>query len=168
MSLSFLANSGGYCIATVASSYMIHHMPLYIVLMISTFIYAAGSLIGTFKPPFAALMVSLVMTGVGGGLLDTAATSVLVHFENGPLLSLAFSFFAIGSMSSPFLVGGLRESERPWELYFWFPFALTCFLSSRNGLSIAPIKRQSKRQEYKYPPAVAFVSFASIQCVFLL
>ncbi|EIM23867.1 MFS general substrate transporter [Wallemia mellicola CBS 633.66] len=128
MSLSFLANSGGYCIATVASSYMIHHMPLYIVLMISTFIYAAGSLIGTFKPPFAALMVSLVMTGVGGGLLDTAATSVLVHFENGPLLSLAFSFFAIGSMSSPFLVGGLRESERPWELYFWFPFALTCFL----------------------------------------
>ncbi|TIC56449.1 MFS general substrate transporter [Wallemia mellicola] len=128
MSLSFLANSGGYCIATVASSYMIHHMPLYIVLMIFTFIYAAGSLIGTFKPPFAALMVSLVMTGVGGGLLDTAATSVLVHFENGPLLSLAFSFFAIGSMSSPFLVGGLRESERPWELYFWFPFALTCFL----------------------------------------
>ncbi|TIC06629.1 MFS general substrate transporter [Wallemia mellicola] len=81
MSLSFLANSGGY------------------LLMISTFIYAAGSLIGTFKPPFAALMVSLVMTGVGGG-----------------------------SMSSPFLVGGLRESERPWELYFWFPFALTCFL----------------------------------------
>ncbi|TIC22103.1 MFS general substrate transporter [Wallemia mellicola] len=124
ISLSFLANSGGYFISTLASSYMIHHMPLYIVMMISSFSYAAGSLIGTFKPPFAALMVSLILTGFGGGLLDTAATSVIVHFEDGPLITLAYSFFSIGAMSSPFLVGGLRENDSPWEHYFWFPVAL--------------------------------------------
>ncbi|TIB92320.1 MFS general substrate transporter [Wallemia mellicola] len=128
ISLSFLANSGGYFISTIASSYMIHHLPLYIVMMISSFVYAAGSLIGTFKPPFAVLMISLITTGFGAGLLETAATIVLVHFEDGPLISLAYSFFSIGSMSSPFLVGGLRENDHPWERYFWLPVAMAGLL----------------------------------------
>ena len=107
---------------------MIHHLPLYIVMMISSFVYAAGSLIGTFKPPFAVLMISLITTGFGAGLLETAATIVLVHFEDGPLISLAYSFFSIGSMSSPFLVGGLRENDHPWERYFWLPVAMAGLL----------------------------------------
>ncbi|TIA88669.1 hypothetical protein E3P99_02463 [Wallemia hederae] len=128
MSFSFLANSGGYLISTSTSSYLIHHLPLRYVLMIASSTYCGGSLIGTFRPPFAAMMVSFILTGFGGGLLDTAATSVIVHFEDGPLLTLTYSFFSIGSLASPFMVGGLRNADQPWELYFWFPFALAAFL----------------------------------------
>ncbi|TIA70920.1 hypothetical protein E3P89_02387 [Wallemia ichthyophaga] len=129
MSFSFLANSGGYVISTATSSFLIHHLQLRYVLMIASCIYSLGSLIGTFRPPFGALMVSFILTGFGGGLLDTAATSVIVHFEDGPLLTVTYSFFSLGSMASPFLVGGLQSGDKqPWELYFWFPFSLAAFL----------------------------------------
>lgn len=129
MSFSFLASSGGYLISTFISSYLIHHLPLRYVLMIASFTYSGGSLIGTFRPPFGAMMASFIFTGFGGGLLDTAATSVIVHFEDGPLLTITYSFFSLGSMASPFLVGGLQKgSEQSWEVYFWFPFALAGLL----------------------------------------
>lgn len=69
------------------------------------------------------------MTGAGGGLMDVAATSVIMHYEDGPLLTITYSFFSVGSMVSPFLVGGLRAHEdKPWNLYFWFPVALSSLL----------------------------------------
>ncbi|TIB92307.1 hypothetical protein E3Q18_02528 [Wallemia mellicola] len=58
MSLCFLANFGGYLVSTAISSYLIHHLPLRIVLMIASAIYAAGSLIGAFAPPFATIVKS--------------------------------------------------------------------------------------------------------------
>ncbi|TIB71250.1 hypothetical protein E3Q22_02752 [Wallemia mellicola] len=128
MSLCFLANFGGYLVSTAISSYLIHHLPLRIVLMIASAIYAAGSLIGAFAPPFATIVVSLLLTGAGGGLLDVAATSVIIHYEDGPLLTITYSFFSVGSMVSPFIVGGLRSSGKAWNLYFWFPVALSLFL----------------------------------------
>ncbi|TIC74023.1 hypothetical protein E3Q00_02350 [Wallemia mellicola] len=94
MSLCFLANFGGYLVSTAISSYLIHHLPLRIVLMIASAIYAAGSLIGAFAPPFATIVVSLLLTGAGGGLLDVAATSVIIHYEDGPLLTITYSFFS--------------------------------------------------------------------------
>ena len=59
MSFCFLANFGGYLASTASSSYLVQHLPLRVVLMASSSIYCGGSLIGTFAPPFPALIISL-------------------------------------------------------------------------------------------------------------
>ncbi|TIB04708.1 hypothetical protein E3P96_01506 [Wallemia ichthyophaga] len=147
MSMCFLANFGGYLISTALSAFLIHHVRLRLVLTSASAIYFSGSLVATFAPPFAVFIVSLVLTGTGAGLLDVAATSVIMHYEDGPLLTVTYSFFSVGSMIAPFLVGGLRASNnKPWNLYFWLPVALSSLLMVLQWFVYASYQSPSEKR----------------------
>lgn len=46
------------------------------------FLYASGSLIISFAPPFPVVMAGLVLMGLGGGFYEASLTSVISHVSS--------------------------------------------------------------------------------------
>jgi len=78
--------------------------------------YAAGSLILTLRPPFPVVTIALALLGLGSGLYDASLTTVVAHYENGTLMSAMYSFFGIGAMISPFIIGSLLDQGIKWNV----------------------------------------------------
>ncbi|CAE6506612.1 unnamed protein product [Rhizoctonia solani] len=125
VSLVFLAGFGGYLISCVLNSMLQGAIGTRGVLLMAGFWYASGSLLATFTPPFPAVMIGLVLMGLGGGLYDTSLTSVVSHFESTKLLNIFYSFFGLGSLVSPFTIGALAKTGISWSVFYWVPFSLS-------------------------------------------
>ncbi|TIB72758.1 glycoside hydrolase family 16 protein [Wallemia mellicola] len=97
-----------------------------------TTLYCAGALIDAFKPIFPAYVFGVYLMGVGTGSMQTSATAVLSHFEDGPLMTLVYSNMALGSVISPFIIGAFLQYDIGWHHNFWIlvGFAAILIISS--------------------------------------
>lgn len=86
-----------------------------------TTLYCAGALIDAFKPIFPAYVFGVYLMGVGTGSMQTSATAVLSHFEDGPLMTLVYSNMALGSVISPFIIGAFLQYDIGWHVgvFLW-------------------------------------------------
>ncbi|KAL7413871.1 major facilitator superfamily domain-containing protein [Mrakia frigida] len=121
ISLVFLANTAGYFAASISNSFLLHHYGLKNSLLLAAVCYSAGSLVLTFRPPFPVATIGLALLGLGSGLYDASLTTVVAHYENSTLMSAMYSFFGIGAMISPFVIGSL--------LFYIFPLVLSLLLA---------------------------------------
>lgn len=51
--------------------------------------------------------------------MQTSATAVLSHFENGPLMTLVYCNMGLGSLISPFIIGAFIEKDIDFKHNFW-------------------------------------------------
>ncbi|KAJ3509778.1 hypothetical protein NLJ89_g5037 [Agrocybe chaxingu] len=128
VSLVFLAGFGGYLVACMLNSVLQNAIGTRWMLLTAGLLYAGGSLLIAFAPPFPLVMIGLIIMGFGGGFYEACLTSIVAHFENSRFMNILYSFFGIGALSAPFIIGGFAKAAIPWNLYYWFPFSLGVIL----------------------------------------
>ncbi|KAG9119805.1 hypothetical protein FRC07_004979 [Ceratobasidium sp. 392] len=129
VSLVFLAGFGGYLISCVLNSILQNAIGTRRVLLLAGLLYASGSLLITFAPPFPAVVAGLVLMGLGGGFYEACLTSVVSHFESSKFMNVLYAFFGLGALVSPFIIGALAKGRVAWNLYYWFPFSLAALVT---------------------------------------
>ncbi|KAG9084111.1 hypothetical protein FS749_005499 [Ceratobasidium sp. UAMH 11750] len=129
VSLVFLAGFGGYLVSCMLNSILQNAIGTRLVLLLAGCLYASGSLLISFAPPFPAVVAGLVLMGLGGGFYEACLTSVVSHFESSKFMNILYAFFGLGALISPFIIGALAKAELPWNLYYWFPFSLATLVT---------------------------------------
>ncbi|KAF8599583.1 MFS general substrate transporter [Ceratobasidium sp. AG-I] len=129
VSLVFLAGFGGYLVSCMLNSVLQNAIGTRWVLMAAGCLYASGSLLISFAPPFPAVMAGLVLMGLGGGFYEASLTSVISHFENSKFMNILYAFFGLGALVAPFIVGAIAKAGVAWNLYYWFPFSLALLVT---------------------------------------
>ncbi|KAJ3510942.1 hypothetical protein NLJ89_g4387 [Agrocybe chaxingu] len=124
VSLVFLTGFGGYLAACMLNSVLQNAIGTRWVLLTAGLLHAGGSLLIAFAPPFPLVMVGLTIMGLGNGFYEACLTSVIAHFENSRFMNIIYSFFGVGALSAPFIIGGFAKAAIPWNLYYWFPVSL--------------------------------------------
>ncbi|KAL5634553.1 hypothetical protein ACGC1H_002561 [Rhizoctonia solani] len=130
VSLVFLAGFGGYLISCMLNSVLQNAIGTRLVLLIAGLLYAGGSLLISFAPPFPFVIAGLGLMGFGGGFYEACLTSVVSHFDNSRFMNILYAFFGVGQLVSPFIIGALVKAGISWNMYYWFPlsFALLVIL----------------------------------------
>lgn len=129
VSLVFLAGFGGYLISCMLNSVLQNAIGTRWVLLLAGLLYAGGSLLISFSPPFPAVIAGLALMGFGGGFYEACLTSVVSHFENSRFMNILYAFFGLGALVSPFIIGALAKAGTSWNLYYWFPFSLAILVT---------------------------------------
>ncbi|TIB06414.1 hypothetical protein E3P96_00477 [Wallemia ichthyophaga] len=120
ISLAFLFFVAGSITSSYLSSICIQKIGVQYFIMSMTVLYCTGALIDAFRPPvFPAYVFGVYLLGVGTGSMQTSATVVLSHFEDGPLMSLIYANMALGSVLSPFVIGAFLQHDIDWRHNFW-------------------------------------------------
>lgn len=68
ISIVFLANTAGYFISSMSSSFMLHHFGLQASLLVACAGMSIGCVVLSVAPPFAAFIVMLMFMGFGSGV----------------------------------------------------------------------------------------------------
>ncbi|CAE6480685.1 unnamed protein product [Rhizoctonia solani] len=107
VSLVFLAGFGGYLISCMLNSVLqnaigtrlvlLNAIGTRLVLLIAGILYAGGSLLISFAPPFPFVIAGLGLMGFGGGFYEACLTSVVSHFENSRFMNILYAFFGLGA-----------------------------------------------------------------------
>ncbi|CUA69046.1 hypothetical protein RSOLAG22IIIB_08296 [Rhizoctonia solani] len=129
VSLVFLAGFGGYLISCMLNSVLQNTIGTRLVLVIAGLLYAGGSLLISFAPPFPLVIVGLGLMGFGGGFYEACLTSVVSHFENSRFMNILYAFFGLGALVSPFIIGALVKAGISWNMYYWFPLSLALLVT---------------------------------------
>ncbi|CAE6465599.1 unnamed protein product [Rhizoctonia solani] len=147
VSLVFLAGLGGYLVSCMLNSVLQNTIGTRNVLLMAGSLYAGGSLLISFAPPFPVVMAGLCLMGLGGGFYEACLTSVVSHvsmvsiaallfalgrfekFENSRFMNILYAFFGLGALVSPFIIGALAKAGAAWKLYYWFPFSLATLVT---------------------------------------
>ncbi|CAA7261252.1 unnamed protein product [Cyclocybe aegerita] len=132
VSLVFLAGFGGYLTACMLNSVLQNAIGTRWVLLTAGVLYAGGSLLIAFAPPFPLVMVALTVMGFGNGFYEACLTSVVAHFENSRFMNIVYSFFGVGALSAPFIIGAFAKAAIPWNLYYWFPVSLGAIIMATH------------------------------------
>ncbi|GAA5893322.1 hypothetical protein JCM6882_008004 [Rhodosporidiobolus microsporus] len=128
MSLLFLSNTAGYFVSSMAASFVLHHWGLQIALALACAGMVTGCTLLTIAPPFPVFVISLSFLGFGGGMYDAAITTITSHEEDGVLMSLLYSFFGIGAMFSPLIIGSFIDKGWDWSWYYIIPLGISLIL----------------------------------------
>lgn len=67
--------------------------------------------------------------GFGGGLYDSAITTVISHAEDGALMSYTYAFFGVGATFAPLIVAALVDRGVEWSRYYYVPMAISIMLA---------------------------------------
>ncbi|CAE7090806.1 unnamed protein product [Rhizoctonia solani] len=129
VSLVFLAGFGGYLISCMLNSVLQNAIGTRLVLVIAGLLYAGGSLLISFAPPFPLVITGLGLMGFGGGFYEASLTSVVSHFENSRFMNILYAFFGLGALVSPFIIGALVKAGVSWNMYYWFPLSLALLVT---------------------------------------
>ncbi|QRV90130.1 major facilitator superfamily transporter [Ceratobasidium sp. AG-Ba] len=129
VSLVFLAGFGGYLVSCMLNSVLQNKIGTRWVLVLAGSLYAGGSLLISFTPPFPLVTVGLVLMGLGGGFYEACLTSVVSHFESSRFMNILYAFFGMGALVSPFIIGASAKAKVSWNLYYWFPFSLATIVT---------------------------------------
>ncbi|ORY73649.1 major facilitator superfamily domain-containing protein, partial [Leucosporidium creatinivorum] len=129
ISLVFLANVAGYFLSCLSSSFLTHHLGLRSSLHFAALSLSSGCLILSFAPPFGAFIASIALMGFGGGLYDSAITTVISHEESGALMSYTYAFFGVGATFSPLIIGSFVDKGYPWNQYYYCPLGVSILLA---------------------------------------
>ncbi|QRW18318.1 major facilitator superfamily transporter [Rhizoctonia solani] len=98
-------------------------------LNIAGLLYAGGSLLISFAPPFPLVITGLGLMGFGGGFYEACLTSIVSHFDNSKFMNILYAFFGLGALVSPFIIGALVKAGVPWNTYYWFPLSLALLVT---------------------------------------
>ncbi|CEL55807.1 Bypass of stop codon protein 6 OS=Saccharomyces cerevisiae (strain ATCC 204508 / S288c) GN=BSC6 PE=1 SV=1 [Rhizoctonia solani AG-1 IB] len=129
VSLVFLAGFGGYLISCMLNSVLQNAIGTRSVLIIAGLLYAGGSLLISFAPPFPLVIAGLGLMGFGGGFYEACLTSVVSHFDNSKYMNILYAFFGLGALVSPFIIGALVKAGVSWNMYYWFPVFLALLVT---------------------------------------
>ncbi|GAA6006814.1 hypothetical protein JCM11491_003191 [Sporobolomyces phaffii] len=129
ISTVFLANVAGYFISSISASFFTHHIGVNHTLLVAAASMSVGSLALSFAPPFPVFIVALAFVGFGAGIYDAAISTVVAHFESQALMSGMYSFFGIGAMFSPIIIGSFVDKGIPWNRYYYAPLGISIVLA---------------------------------------
>ncbi|KAJ3513496.1 hypothetical protein NLJ89_g2914 [Agrocybe chaxingu] len=122
ISLVFLAGFGGKLVSSILNPVLQNLLGTRWLLLTAGVLYAGGSLLIAFAPPFSLVMVGLALMGFGGGFYAACLTSVIAHFDNSSFMNILYAFFGVGALSAPFIIGGFASASVSWNLYYWIQF----------------------------------------------
>ncbi|ELU37325.1 MFS_1 domain-containing protein [Rhizoctonia solani AG-1 IA] len=140
VSLVFLGGFIGYLISCMLNSVLQNAIGTRNVLLLAGALYAGGSLLISFAPPFPAVMVGLCFMGFGAGFYEAALTSVVSHFEDNRYMNILY-------LVSPFIIGALAKIGAAWKLYYWFPFVLASLITGSHFIIFRNYSTPSDREE---------------------
>ncbi|KAF8704630.1 Major Facilitator Superfamily, partial [Rhizoctonia solani] len=126
VSLVFLGGFIGYLISCMLNSVLQNAIGTRNVLLLAGALYAGGSLLISFAPPFPAVMVGLCFMGFGAGFYEATLTSVVSHFEDNRYMNILYAFPG---------------------LYYWFPFVLTSLVTAGHFILFKNYSTPSDREE---------------------
>ncbi|KAF8751499.1 Major Facilitator Superfamily [Rhizoctonia solani] len=144
VSLVFLGGFIGYLISCMLNSVLQNAIGTRNVLLLAGALYAGGSLLISFAPPFPAVMVGLCFMGFGAGFYEAALTSVVSHFEDNRYMNILYAF---SGLVSPFIIGALAKIGAAWKLYYWFPFVLASLITGSHFIIFRNYSTPSDREE---------------------
>ncbi|KAF8676788.1 Major Facilitator Superfamily [Rhizoctonia solani] len=144
VSLVFLGGFIGYLISCMRNSVLQNAIGTRNVLLLAGALYAGGSLLISFAPPFPAVMVGLCFMGFGAGFYEAALTSVVSHFEDNRYMNILYAF---SGLVSPFIIGALAKIGAAWKLYYWFPFVLASLITGSHFIIFRNYSTPSDREE---------------------
>ncbi|KAG0654602.1 hypothetical protein C6P46_001577 [Rhodotorula mucilaginosa] len=129
ISIVFLANTAGYFLSSMSSSFMLHHFGLQTSLLVACAGMSIGCVVLSIAPPFPAFIVMLMFMGFGSGMYDACITIVIAHEEDGVLMSLLYSCFGLGAMISPLAIGAFLDRGYAWNRYYNIPLGISILLA---------------------------------------
>ncbi|KWU41146.1 MFS general substrate transporter, partial [Rhodotorula sp. JG-1b] len=131
ISIVFLANTAGYFLSSMSSSFMLHHFGLQPSLLVACAGMSIGCVVLSIAPPFPAFIVMLMFMGFGSGLINPpqCITIVIAHEEDGVLMSLLYSCFGLGAMISPLAIGAFLDRGYAWNRYYNIPLGISLLLA---------------------------------------
>ncbi|GAA5982327.1 hypothetical protein JCM10908_006600 [Rhodotorula pacifica] len=129
ISIVFLANTAGYFLSSMSSSFMLHHFGLQTSLLVACAGMSIGCVVLSIAPPFPAFIVMLMFMGFGSGMYDACITIVVAHEEDGVLMSLLYSCFGLGAMISPLAIGAFLDRGYAWNRYYNIPLGISLLLA---------------------------------------
>ncbi|GAA5869215.1 hypothetical protein JCM3774_003982 [Rhodotorula dairenensis] len=118
ISIVFLANTAGYFLSSMSSSFMLHHFGLQVSLLVACAAMSLGCVVLSIAPPFAAFI-----------MYDACITIVVAHEEDGVLMSLLYSCFGLGAMISPLAIGAFLDRGYAWNRYYNIPLGISILLA---------------------------------------
>jgi len=116
------------------------------------YLLAAGLLLISFSQNYLMLMISLMITGIGGGFIE-ALINPLIHDiksnESGKYLNITNAFYSIGVLVSAFLFGELLTGGYSWRVIFRFASAGAIFMGILFNILHFPIVQKNEIAAWK-------------------
>lgn len=109
-------------------------------------LYALGGLIMLVSPAWPLTLALFLLMGIGTGLIFISSNTLVIELypeKRGTYLNIHHTFFAVGSLTAPLVVGALYGAGQPWSRIFVFLgvsallISIVMALSDVSGLSTA-------------------------------
>ncbi len=127
-------------------------------LTLGQYLIAAGFLLASFSQSYLALILALMISGIGGGFSEALLNPLVVDIhqqESGRYLNLSHAFYPIGIMASALLFGELLTQGYSWRLVF--QIAAAGALSVAILFTVLRFPRVAKDEEDSYPKLFASI-----------
>lgn len=148
--ISFFAISAGWVLAGMSSGALIHRFGIRIVLMTGGGAYMLSGLYLATRPPFVAFVLVQVLTGYGGGVLESALNVYLTSLPGATtLLNRLHGFWGAGALLGPPLATWILGFAS-WTVV-WLVLAAACvpllagFLVTYPGQAAPPVTAEDDR-----------------------
>ncbi len=123
--ITFFTVSAGYVLAALATGAVIHRFGVRISLAAGGCAFVLSGLYLATRPPFAAFVLVLLVTGLGVGVLESVLNVYLAALPGATTrLNRLHAFFGVGALIGPVLAARI-VAVAPWTVV-WLVMALAC------------------------------------------
>ncbi len=100
--ITFFTGAGGFVLASLSNGLLIRRLGVRMSLAVGSGAYVLASLCLAARPPFAAFVAVQLLTGYGGGVLESVLNTYLAALPNATtLLNRLHAFFGVGAFIGP-------------------------------------------------------------------
>lgn len=128
--LLFFASATGYFLSALCSGFLIQKLGLRWYLIIGTTAFLAGNLILFIKPPFALVLLTRMLMGIGVAVIEAGLNMFIAGLpkNNTSFLNYLHAFFGVGALIGPVIASFLLSAQWDWSTTFLIWAAVTLLL----------------------------------------
>lgn len=140
LGILYLVQAAGFLITVVAGGWLSDKRGKFPVMIIGSVLMAAGAALFGRTSSFAVVFAAIFLMGAGGGLTEGVAMAAVADLYGGPrrtaMLNWAQVAFALGAVTSPFVIAELISSGLDWRLGY-IGTAVMCMISAFGAMAVA-------------------------------
>ncbi len=128
--LLFFASATGYFLSALCSGFLTQKLGLRWYLILGTTAFLAGNLILFIKPPFALVLLTRMLMGIGVAVIEAGLNMFIAALpsNNTSFLNYLHAFFGVGALIGPIVASFLLNAQWDWSATFLIWAAVTLLL----------------------------------------
>lgn len=168
VSLIFVANAIGFILAACVTNRLHTRLGRGKVMMLGMLCTTVSYVLAVATPPYALVVVSFFLAGLGNGLALALANGFIAGLANATvLLGICHGSYGIGGILGPLIATGIVGAGHRWSVFYFLPLAFSVVNGLAAPLTFRNIESDSTNTTAGHQPQASLLQALKSRVVLL-